>query len=151
MALYGGDGRLRWYHAQHFGSVAQLRRAAARIIGQTQNLDWILSEGDYNLAAIWERVAMKNNVRVQRVSAEVWRNDLLYQREQYSGLIAKKHALSLARRIIDWSDAPAPTSLGHDAAEAILIGMWGVMQVGWLQDLPEPIKQRQAAQKVAGL
>ncbi|RYF07522.1 MAG: hypothetical protein EOO40_08345 [Deltaproteobacteria bacterium] len=151
MALYGQDGRLRWYRSQHFGSVPQLRRAAARIIGETQNLNWILSEGDYSLAAIWERVAMKQNVRVQRVSAEVWRSDLLYQRERQSGVEAKKNAIALARRIIDWSDAPAPTALRHDAAEAILIGMWGVIQVGWLEALPEPLRARQLAKKVAGL
>lgn len=151
MALFGQDGRLRWYRSQHFGSVTQLRRAATHIIGETQNLQWILSEGDYSLAAVWERVAMKQQVRVQRVSAEAWRGDLLDSRERPSAAEAKKSTIALARRIIDWSDLPQPTSLRHDAAEAILIGLWGVMQVGWLDALPEPLRARQMAKKVAGL
>ena len=45
----------------------------------------------------------------------------------------------LARRIIEWSGAPRPTSLRHDAAEAILIGLWGVLEAGWLEQLPAGI------------
>jgi hypothetical protein len=37
---------------------------------------------------------------------------------------------------VEWSDAPRPTSLRHDAAEAILIGLWGVIRVGWLTTVP---------------
>lgn len=151
MALFGQDGRLRWYRSQHFGTVSQLRRAATHIIGETRDLQWILSEGDYSLAAVWERVAMKQRVRVQRVSAEAWRGDLLYSRERHSAAEAKKSAVTLARCIIDWSGIPQPASLRHDAAEAILIGLWGVMQVGWLDILPEPLRARQMAKKVAGL
>lgn len=151
MALFGQDGRLRWYRSQHFGSVTQLRRAATHIIGETQNLQWILSEGDYSLAAVWERVAMKQQVRVQRVSAQAWRGDLLDGSERQSTADTKKNAVAMARRIIDWSDLAQPASLRHDAAEAILIGLWGVMQVGWLDALPEPLRAPQMAKKVAGL
>lgn len=151
MALYGQDGRLRWFRAQHFGCVTQLRRAATRIIGETQNLQWILSEGDYSLAAVWERVAMKQQVRVQRVSAQAWRGDLMAGAAHMSAADAKKSCIALARRIIDWSDLAQPTTLRYDAAEAILIGLWGVMQVGWLEAMPEPLRARALAKKVAGL
>lgn len=151
MALFGHDGRLRWFRSQHFGSVSQLRRAATHIIAETRDLQWILSEGDYSLAAVWERVAMKQRVRVQRVSAEAWRGDLLYSRECHKAAEAKKNAVVLARCIIDWSGIAQPASLRHDAAEAILIGLWGVMRVGWLDVLPEPLRARQLAKKVAGL
>ena len=33
--------------------------------------------------------------------------------------------------------AAHPTSLRHDAAEAILIGLWGVLEVGWLDEPSE--------------
>ena len=140
IALYGQDGRLRWYRSQHFGSVPQLRRAACRLVSDTPHLGWLISEGDISLAAIWERVAMRQGVRVQRVSAETWRDALLYLRERRSAAEAKKTAEGLARRIIDWSGAPAPTSLRHDAAEAILIGMWGVLSLGWLRELPAEVR-----------
>ena len=32
-----------------------------------------------------------------------------------------------------------PTSLRHDAAEAILVGLWGVLSAGWLRALPPAI------------
>lgn len=83
---------------------------------------------------------MKQGVRVQRVSAEAWRDDLLYVRERLSAADAKKHAEELARRVIRWSGAPAPTSLRHDAAEAILIGLWGVLTLGWLREVPAAVR-----------
>jgi len=56
-------------------------------------------------------------------------------------------ALLAARRVVEWSDAARPTSLRHDAAEAILIGLWGVIDVGWLPGVPKalggaPLPQR---------
>jgi hypothetical protein len=48
-------------------------------------------------------------------------------------------AAQLARNVIEWSGARRPTSLRHDAAEAILIGLWGVLSAGWLRALPPAI------------
>jgi len=42
----------------------------------------------------------------------------------------------IARRVVEWSETSRPTSLRHDAAEAILIGLWGVIDVGWLTAVP---------------
>ena len=50
---------------------------------------------------------------------------------------AKRGADGVARRVIEWSNAPRPTSLRHDAAEAILIGLWGVLQARWLAAMPK--------------
>ena len=47
----------------------------------------------------------------------------------------------MARRVIDWSGAPKPTSLRHDTSEAILIGLWAVLDAGWLDDLPRDIHE----------
>jgi hypothetical protein len=65
----------------------------------------------------------------------------LYSCEQENGTDAKKHAGDLARSVIAWSGAKKPTSLRHDAAEAILIGLWGVLHVGWLQELPKELQR----------
>lgn len=40
------------------------------------------------------------------------------------------------RRAIAWSGLRPPSSLDRDAADAILIGMWGVMNAGWVRTLP---------------
>jgi hypothetical protein len=28
-----------------------------------------------------------------------------------------------------------------DMAEAILVGLWGLLQIGWLDNLPEPLRR----------
>lgn len=35
--------------------------------------------------------------------------------------------------------APKPTSLTHDAAEAIAVGLYGVLEIGWLPKLPREV------------
>jgi len=40
-----------------------------------------------------------------------------------------------------WSGARRPTSLRDAAAEAILIGLWGALEVGWLAALPEAVRR----------
>lgn len=134
MALYNAEGRLVSYRSQHYGSIPQMKRAAARMLADIEGLAWIVTEGDYTLAAIWERAAMKQGVRVQRVSSEAWRQALLVPKERNCVAEAKKNAGHLARRIIDWSQAPKPTSLRHDAAEAICVGLWAVNRMGWLAE-----------------
>ena len=49
---------------------------------------------------------------------------------------AKRWADAGARRVIEWSGAPRPTSLRHDAAEAILVGLHAVLELGWLARSP---------------
>lgn len=137
LALYGDDGRLRWYRSQNFGALPRMRRAAHSILHELPDLQWLVIEGGGPLAEIWQKEAARREVRMIQTSAEVWRQALLYPRQQRSGADAKQYADPLARRIIDWSGAPRPTSLRHDAAEAILIGLWGVLQVGWLTSVPD--------------
>jgi len=136
LALYGDDGRLRWYRSQNFGALPRMRRAAHSILHELPDLQWLVIEGGGPLAEIWQKEAARREVRMIQTSAEVWRQQLLYPRQQRTGVDAKHHADRLARSIIDWSGAPRPTSLRHDAAEAILIGLWGVLQVRWLAEAP---------------
>ena len=141
LALYGEDGRLRWYRSQNFGSAARLRRAVHGQLAALSDARWLVLEGGGNLAEIWEREAERRGIAVLRISAEVWRERLLYTREQRTGVQAKHSADPFARRIIDWSGAPRPTSLRHDAAEAILVGFWGVLQVGLLDGIPTELRR----------
>jgi len=135
-ALYGDDGRLRWYRSQNFGAQSRMRQAAHSLLHELPDLQWLVLEGGGSLADLWRKAAEPSTVGVIQTSAEVWRQHLLYPRQQRSGTDAKQHADRLARAMIDWSGAPRPTSLRHDAAEAILIGLWGVLQVGWLAEIP---------------
>ncbi|MFP2904470.1 hypothetical protein ACLESD_05320, partial [Pyxidicoccus sp. 3LFB2] len=85
--------------------------------------------------------AARRALPVLRVAAEDWREKLLYAREQRSGSLAKDAADVLARKVIGWSGAAKPTSLKHDAAEAILLGLWAVLEVGWLDRVPMELRR----------
>jgi hypothetical protein len=141
LALFGEDGRLRWHRSRHFGSAPRLRRAVYRLLHGLPELAWLVLEGGGPLAEIWEREAQRRQVPVRRISAEVWRRRFLYPRERRNGRQAKLKADDLARRVIKWSQVPGATSLQHDTAEAILVGLWGVLNVGWLEALPAELRR----------
>jgi hypothetical protein len=141
LALYGDDGRLRWYRSTNFGSMPRLRRGIPGVLAAIPDLAWLYAEGDRRLFELWSREAERRGAEARLLQATAWRARLLYDREQRSGREAKESADPLARRVIDWSGAPRPTSLRHDAAEAILIGLWAVLSTGWLAELPEPLRR----------
>jgi hypothetical protein len=140
-ALYGDAGRLVSYRSQNYGSVPRLRRGAAGVLSDLPALTALVLEGGGMVGEVWESEARRRGLPVYMISAEVWRQRLLYAREQRSGAKAKETADELARRIIIWSGAPRPTSLRHDAAEAILVGFWGVLELGWLAAVPPEVRR----------
>ena len=109
-----------------------MKKAAWGVLRNVENLTWVVAEGDRSLAEVWEKTAAKFGATFLLTNADEWRDDLLLKRQQRSGSLAKEAADELARDVIEWSGADRPTSLRHDAAEAILIGLWGVTQAGWL-------------------
>jgi hypothetical protein len=141
LALYGRDGRLKWYRSRNFGTIQRLRRGVSAVLGDIPDIAWLVLEGGGELAEIWEREAIRLSLPVMRINAELWRKDFLYPREQRSGAEAKLKAGQMARRVILWSGVRKPTSLKHDAAEAILAGLWGVIDVGWLESLPLELRR----------
>lgn len=136
LALYGRDGRLRWYRSHNFGTTTRMRRGVYTILSELPDLHYLVMEGSGPYAGIWRKEAERRNVGVLQISAEEWRPDLLLDRQRRSGTAAKQSADQLARAIIAWSAAPTPTSLRHDAAEAILVGLWALLQIGWLVENP---------------
>lgn len=141
LALYGADNKLAWYRSHNFGTAERLKRGVPSILDMIPDLMAIVVEGGGNLAVIWEREAQRRGLTLARISAESWRQPLLYLREQRSGADAKKHAGEMARKVIAWSQLPRPTSLRHDAAEAIMAGLWGLLHIGWLEALPRELQR----------
>lgn len=141
LAFFDRAGRVLAYRSQHFGSPDSLRRAARHLVRDLPHLECLVLEGGGTLADLWEHVATRAAVSVHHVSAERWRQLLLKPRDQRTGPVAKQRADTLARRVIEWSGAPRPTSLRHDAAEAILIGLWAAIELGWLPDLPAELRR----------
>jgi len=97
----------------------------------------VVLEGGGPIADAWTHEADRRALTVQRVSAEDWRAVFLLPRE-HGGHTAQLKAIAdrLARRAIAFGEGPRPTSLRHDAAEAILVGLWGALSAGWIRRLP---------------
>jgi hypothetical protein len=136
LALFGKDGRLSWYRSQNFGNRSRLKRGVQNILDACPELIAVVCEGGGSLKTIWEREAAKRRILFQSVAAQTWREDLLLPRDRRDAATAKRKALLLARQVIEWSGAPRPTALRHDAAEAILVGFWSVVDLGWLEAPP---------------
>ena len=105
-------------------------------------LSWLVLEGERQLAEIWTRAAHKRNIHSIHVTPEKWRSQLLFQRERRSGSDAKLAAITISQNIIA-ALAPrlARGTPRHDTAEAILIGFWGLFEVGWLTEMPEDLQR----------
>jgi hypothetical protein len=139
LALYGSDARLVWYRSQHYGTRSSLRRGVHGLLDACPDVGHLVLEGGGPIADIWVREAQRRGLSVRRIAAEDWRGRFFLPKDQRGRDKSKLTADVLARRIIEWSGAPRPTSLRHDAAEAILIGLWGVLDVGWLERVPAGI------------
>jgi hypothetical protein len=135
-ACWGEDARLRWYRSRNFGAAARLRRAIPALLDEVPDLARLVLEGGGPLADAWAHEGERRALTVQRISAEEWRALFLLPREHGSGTQMKAVADRLARRAIVFGEGPRPTSLRHDAAEAILIGLWGTLSAGWVRRLP---------------
>ena len=139
LALFGPDGRLVWYRSQHYATRASLRRGVHGLLDAGPDVSHLVLEGGGPIAEIWARDARRRGILVRQIAAEDWRGRFFLPRDRQGRDRSKVTADALARRLIERSDAPRPTSLRHDAAEAILIGLWGVLEFGWLAEPPEGI------------
>ncbi len=137
LAYFSGDGRLQRYHAQHFANRSALKKQVYGTLRGYQPLSVLVTEGDQALAKIWQKLPEKWGAQTVHIQAQHWREELLLFRERsYGGAKAKSVAQQRALDVISWSGADLPyrDELRHDAAEAILIGLWGVLQQGWIEE-----------------
>jgi len=141
LALYSDHGKLLWYRSHNYGTTERLKRGVLAILDGNDAPTAMVIEGGGNLATVWEKEADRRGIARYRISAEEWRQRFLYSREQRSGPEAKHHAGEIARKVIEWSGTARPTSLRHDAAEAIMIGLWGVVHLDWLPALPRELQR----------
>lgn len=123
-AAFDGEGRLLAYGSRHFGSRGMLRKAIPRILDEYPQLSLLVVEGGGDLFVPWEKEAARRGIGVKQIMGEDWRKTLLLPRDRQTGKDAKAAADIVAREVIERSGAKRPTSLRHDAAEAILAGAW---------------------------
>lgn len=133
LALYSDEPRLIWYRSQNYGSIARLKRAAHSVVVGVPDLSCLVIEGGGELARPWTAQAAKRGVEVMTVNAHEWRALLLRRQDQDGTRRAKRSAEILAPRVIESMGGKRPTSLRHDAAEAILVGLWAMDALGWIE------------------
>jgi len=125
-ASFNQEGRLLAYGSRHFGNRTTLRKAIPQILDEHPRLELLVIEGGGDLFVPWEKEAERRGIDVKQVMGEEWRRQILLPRDRTSGKDAKEAADGAAREVIERSGARRPTSLRHDAAEAILVGRWAI-------------------------
>ena len=140
LALYARNGRLLWYRSHHLGDQNKLKRLIASLLRRHPLPTHIYLEGGGPVAELWQREAVKLGRLFVQLHADQWRGRLFYARQHPSGRIAKQQALEMAISVIDLLGQKKPTGLRHDTAEAILVGLYGLLDLGWLERWP-PTKE----------
>jgi len=139
LAMYSSGGKLLWYRSQNYGSKSRLKIAIPNLLAE-ENLRYLVIEGGGPLLKMWKQEVERKNIEIITTMADDWRKDILLNREQRSGKDAKQNAITYAHQVINHMAENRATSLTDDAAEAILIGLWGMMKVGWIRDVGAFIK-----------
>lgn len=135
LALFDRSGQLKWCRSHNLGTPVRLKKAAARILFELPDLEYLVVEGGGQLAEIWEHAAERRDVTAMRIQADEWRPEFLLPRERTSGTKAKQAACALVVRIMDQEAWSTPTKPDHDASEAVLIGLWALAKLGWREPL----------------
>ena len=117
--------------SRNLGRRSRLRQAARSLLAPYHELEWIVAEGDPNLAKAW--FGARPGATSRLLSAEIWRPAFFTPRQRSSGSKAKSEAEKLAREVMRAAGLAAPSGLTDDAAEAVLIGLWAVTELGWRQ------------------
>lgn len=141
LAFYSQTDTLTWYRSSNFGSLSRLRQAVYTILRELPDNTVVVLEGGGQIADIWESASRRRGFEFIKISAEKWRALLMFPKQKRTGSEAKRTADTIARRVIKWAGAPKPTSLRHDAAEAILIGLWAIKELRWINCIPKQIAQ----------
>jgi hypothetical protein len=138
LAGFDAGGRLCWARSTRFGTITRLKRALGSIVHP--DLEVLAVEGDRRLSQHWGKIADKRGARLMIVSPEQWRGRLLVPRQRRTGRGAKETAEELAWQLFDADGATRPPTLRHDAAEAVMIGLWAALELGWREAPPPFLK-----------
>lgn len=134
LALYSDEGKLLFTRCRQLKSNRALKSAVHAWLKECDDLAFVFVEGDKRLGDIWQKEANKLRADTFRVAPETWRPHFFYPREMSDKHRAKEHAERYAALAIEKLAVQKPTSLRTDAAEAILIGLYGLKKVGWVTD-----------------
>ncbi len=136
LALFSAEPQLLWYRSHHLPNPQKLKKMIASLLRQSPQPAYIYIEGGGQLAELWSKEAARLAIPIKQIQAEQWRRQLFFDRQHANGPLAKREADGLARQVIDRLGIKQPTGLRHDTAEAILIGLYGLLELNWLAAWP---------------
>ncbi|MDT8420499.1 MAG: hypothetical protein RQ754_08715 [Desulfuromonadales bacterium] len=136
LALFAANGKLLWYRSHHLSSPGKLKRIITRLLDSPPQPTRLIVEGSGPLADSWVREAERRDLPCSQINAEDWRSKLLLPRQQRHSRQAKQAAIKMAGLAIPLLGGKQPTTLRHDTAEAVLLGVYGLLELGWLADGP---------------
>ncbi len=136
LALFSSKPELLWYRSHHLASPQKLKKMVAGLLRQPPAPTHIYLEGGGKLSYIWIKEANNLAIPVSQLQAEDWRRRFFYARQHPDRQRAKKEAEKTAREVIIQFSTRQPKSLRHDTAEAVLIGLFGLLELQWLADWP---------------
>ena len=149
-AHYAADGRVTHFGAAQYTNTSQFRARSRDVLLEARpgavTKTHLVLEGPPDLLRAWEDVVEELDEEpalVWQVGPGEWREELLLPRERASGHKAKAAARLIARQIIRrfGLGVESPVSMNTDAAEAVLIGYYACLKLGWLPATKTPIER----------
>ncbi len=129
LALFDEEGHLLWCRSHNFGDINRLKRAVQNILNELPELKYLVLEGGGRLAEVWKKEAGRRALNVIEVSAEMWRKEFFSQKKQKDSRTAKASAVKLARELLKGTQFAYKKDLNHNAAEAVLLGVWALRRL----------------------
>lgn len=133
-SCYDSEYKLIGYGSHHCGQANKLQTIAYKALKSLPTGSHLIVEGNSELYKHWQKNAQKHQINLRQIYAEQWRKDCLSLKEQSDAKSAKEAAIKLAKHLIKRQSGQGAHSLRHDAAEACLMGWWGLVQLGWLSE-----------------
>ena len=134
-SCYDQKGRLVAYGSHHCGQANKLKNIAYTSLRALPIGSLLIVEGNSELYKYWHKTAQKFQIPIRQIYAENWRSDCLNHKEQADGKSAKEAAIRIAKTLIKSQSGQGPHNLRHDAAEACLMGWWGLKEIQWLTEV----------------
>ena len=133
LAVYNSNGDLINYKSRNYGNAKRLKKAIYQILKEQENLHFLYLEGGGKLDKYWVKQAAKLGIEIKQLHAETWRKKLFPKHQAYyHSKPVKTYAEKQAKEILKAHAFPIPENLNKDVSEAILIGLYGCIEQGWI-------------------
>ena len=131
--------KLLWCRSHNYGSKKQVAKAAPGVLLSAGDAGILVLEGGGDIALIWKQAGNRWGWDTRILHAEEWRKNLFYESEwQYTSDL-KNLAINYAHKAALWGGMKVAGRLNHNAAEALLAGLWVLLEQNPEANIPWPM------------